>query len=297
MPTGRNGIKRILQGIYQAQNNVCLVGNKRTGIPVPRHVIVNCADPRVDPSRYAELDTGEMFLIRNAGNLIPHPNRVTNVAAATEPAVLELAFTKFFTVKQVAVCGHSNCKAMAFLHSMKDDPNIFTVDTASELKLCNNPLRTWIVNHGTRSLAHFLNLEYTQFSVPLVVNAELPDIKLEAWIDPENQYAPEDKLAIINSLVQLENAGSYEFMKPSLESGKVLLHALWYDVHTKVTMVFSRNEKRFIPLYDPSTIDVLVQEAKDTVSKVKAKVAIDKETLEKSLKSVEMENAQCSHKN
>ena len=101
MPTGRNGIKRILQGIYQAQNNVCLVGNKRTGIPVPRHVIVNCADPRVDPSRYAELDTGEMFLIRNAGNLIPHPNRVTNVAAATEPAVLELAFTKFFTVKQV----------------------------------------------------------------------------------------------------------------------------------------------------------------------------------------------------
>ena len=101
-------------------------------------------------------------------------------------------------------------------------------------------LRTWTVNHGTRSLAHFLNLEYKQFSIPLVVNAELPDIKLEAWIDPENQYAPEDKLAIINALVQLENAGSYEFMKLSLESGKVLLHALWYDVHTKVTMVFSR---------------------------------------------------------
>ena len=53
------------------------------------------------PSQYAQLPVSEMFQIRNAGNLVPHASHVTAHTAATEPAVLELAFTKFNTVKQV----------------------------------------------------------------------------------------------------------------------------------------------------------------------------------------------------
>jgi hypothetical protein len=74
----------------------------------------------------------------------------------------------------------------------------------------------------------------------LLVNAESPYYKLEAWIDPENNYDDVDKLAMINSLMQMENVASYNFMKPGLESGKLLLHALWFDVEKNSVMVFSR---------------------------------------------------------
>ena len=99
MPTGRNGVQKILGGILLAQRK--LQAEKRSVRVVPRHVIINCVDPRVAPSLYAQLDINEMFLIRNAGNMVPHPALVTSKTAATEPAVLELAVTKFNTVKQV----------------------------------------------------------------------------------------------------------------------------------------------------------------------------------------------------
>ena len=102
MPTGRSGVKKILEGVLQAHKG--LPPNETTGRLVPRHVIINCVDPRVAPSRYAQLNVSEMFLIRNAGNLVPNSSFVTSQTAATEPAVLELAFTKFNTVKQVALC-------------------------------------------------------------------------------------------------------------------------------------------------------------------------------------------------
>ena len=142
MPTGRSGVKKILEGVLQAHKG--LPPKETTGRLVPRHVIINCVDPRVAPSRYAQLNVSEMFLIRNAGNLVPNSSFVTSQTAATEPAVLELAFTKFNTVKQVALCGHSDCKAMRFLHSMKDDPQIFGSDMASgsnKPQPCDNPLR------------------------------------------------------------------------------------------------------------------------------------------------------------
>ena len=74
----------------------------------------------------------------------------------------------------------------------------------------------------------------------MLVSAESPFYKLEAWIDPENHYEDHDKLAMINALVQMENAASHNFMKTGLESGKHLLHALWFDVEKDSVMVFSR---------------------------------------------------------
>jgi len=261
-------------------------------------VIVNCVDPRVSPSHYAQLNVSEMFLIRNAGNMVPHSSFVTTQTAATEPAVLELAFTKFNTVKQVALCGHSDCKAMKFLHSMKDDPQMFRSDVAevsNQPQICNNPLRTWIVNHGARSLAQFLRLEAKQFRAPLLFNTESPYFKVEAWIDPENKYDEVDKLAMVNSLIQIENIGSYSFMKPGFESGKLLLHGMWYDVARDSVMVFSRSEKCFIPVEDASTIDLIVKEAKETVVKIKSiKVSVEREAIEAAVESARSQGSQCN---
>eukprot|EP00092_Neocalanus_flemingeri_P005270 GFUD01005670.1.p1 GENE.GFUD01005670.1~~GFUD01005670.1.p1 ORF type:complete len:324 (-),score=70.41 GFUD01005670.1:102-1034(-) len=293
MPLGKNGVRKILEGVVRFHQGIPPAEN--AGKTLPRHVLVNCVDPRVAPSKYAQLTSSEMFLIRNAGNLVPHSSIVTPETAATEPAVLELAITKFNTVKQVALCGHSDCKAMNFLHGLKDDPSMFQSAIGSKPLICETPLRTWIVNHGARSLAQFLRLQHSQFSIPLKINAESPLYQLEAWVDPENNYNSTDKLAMVNCLVQMENIASYNFMKPGLQSGKTLLHALWFDVEKDSVLVFSRSEKRFIPVEDSSTIDLIVKEAKETVSKLKSiKVAVEKEALEAAIETTRLQSSQCN---
>ena len=54
-------------------------------------------------------------------------------------------------------------------------------------------VRTWIVNHGARSLAQYLQLEAQQWRAPLTFTAESRGLQLEAWVDPENKWEPHDK--------------------------------------------------------------------------------------------------------
>lgn len=41
--------------------------------------------------RFTQTQVGDMFIVRNAGNMVPHSSLVSPTAVATEPAVLELA--------------------------------------------------------------------------------------------------------------------------------------------------------------------------------------------------------------
>ncbi len=73
----------------------------------PRALFITCSDSRIDPNLLTQTEPGELFIIRNAGNIIP-PYGATNggEGAAVEYAVQVLG------IKQVIVCGHSHCGAM-----------------------------------------------------------------------------------------------------------------------------------------------------------------------------------------
>lgn len=73
----------------------------------PKTLFIACSDSRIDPNLITQTQPGELFVIRNAGNIIP-PFRAANggEGAALEYAVAEL------NVKQIIVCGHSKCGAM-----------------------------------------------------------------------------------------------------------------------------------------------------------------------------------------
>jgi carbonic anhydrase len=73
----------------------------------PRALFITCSDSRIDPNLLTQTQPGELFIIRNAGNIIP-PYGATNggEGAAVEYAVQVLG------IKQVIVCGHSHCGAM-----------------------------------------------------------------------------------------------------------------------------------------------------------------------------------------
>jgi carbonic anhydrase len=73
----------------------------------PRVLFITCSDSRVDPNLITNAQIGELFVIRNAGNMIP-PYGATN---GGEGAALEYAI-QALGIEQIIVCGHSNCGAM-----------------------------------------------------------------------------------------------------------------------------------------------------------------------------------------
>lgn len=122
-----------------------------------------------------------------------------------------------------------------------------------------SPLRAWLCEHADTSLEKFQNLQETGLDKPIIFSSETPLRKFVAYIDPENQFAIEDKLSQVNTLQQIENIASYGFLKKRLESHDLHIHALWFDIYTGDIYYFSRNSKRFIPV-DETTIDRLLKE-------------------------------------
>jgi len=53
--------------------------------------------------------TDYSFIVRNAGNLVPHSRLYGIDSTTTEPAALELGVV-VNNVKHIVVCGHSDCK-------------------------------------------------------------------------------------------------------------------------------------------------------------------------------------------
>lgn len=75
----------------------------------PDCLFVACSDSRVAANVFASTDPGDLFVIRNVGNIVPkHPNSGSTVAG------LEYALN-VLKVRHVIICGHSDCGAIRAL--------------------------------------------------------------------------------------------------------------------------------------------------------------------------------------
>ena len=73
----------------------------------PRALFITCSDSRIDPTLLTQTDPGELFILRNAGNIVPSYGTVVGGSTATiEYAVAVLG------VQHVIVCGHTDCGVM-----------------------------------------------------------------------------------------------------------------------------------------------------------------------------------------
>lgn len=73
----------------------------------PRWLFITCSDSRVVPDLILGTGPGDLFITRNAGNVVPiTSNDVDGVTATIEYAV------EIIRVKHVILCGHSDCGAM-----------------------------------------------------------------------------------------------------------------------------------------------------------------------------------------
>lgn len=80
----------------------------------PKALMITCADSRIDPNQITQSRAGDLFLVRNAGNIIP-PFHVTQGA---EAASVEYAM-EVLNISHIIVCGHTDCGAIKALANPK----------------------------------------------------------------------------------------------------------------------------------------------------------------------------------
>jgi carbonic anhydrase len=73
----------------------------------PEACFITCSDSRIDPTLITNSQPGQLFIVRNAGNIVPCYGTANNgELAAIEFAVIGLG------VKDIIICGHTQCGAM-----------------------------------------------------------------------------------------------------------------------------------------------------------------------------------------
>ena len=90
----------------------------------PEALFITCSDSRVIPAMITGARPGEIFELRNAGNIVPPYGRP---GACGEAATIEYAL-EVLGVQDIVVCGHSHCGAMGALKSGDDLSSLPGVD-------------------------------------------------------------------------------------------------------------------------------------------------------------------------
>lgn len=90
----------------------------------PRTLFISCSDSRLVPELITQREPGDLFVIRNAGNIVPSFGpEPGGVSASVEYAVAALG------VEDIVICGHSDCGAMTAIANCQCLDHMPTVAT------------------------------------------------------------------------------------------------------------------------------------------------------------------------
>ncbi|MFC7327392.1 SulP family inorganic anion transporter [Marinactinospora rubrisoli] len=181
----------------------------------PQALFITCTDSRVVPNVITASGPGDLFTLRNLGNLVPpHEPRASRAHDASVGAAVEYAVA-VLEVPAVVVCGHSHCGAMqALLEGVPAEAG--DSDTAHVAR--------WL-RHGAATLARF------------------PD--LSASLPPAERV---DRLGRLNVVQQLEHLLGYPAVRRRYEEGRLELTGLYFDLETARVQVLDERRERFLPV-------------------------------------------------
>jgi carbonic anhydrase len=112
LPRTRNDImQKLIKGIHHFQQSIfdtqkSLFERLAHG-QQPLALFITCSDSRINPNLLTQTQPGDLFILRNAGNIVPP----YGASKGGEAGTIEYA-VGVLKVKDIIVCGHSLCGAM-----------------------------------------------------------------------------------------------------------------------------------------------------------------------------------------
>ncbi|MFB6708881.1 bifunctional SulP family inorganic anion transporter/carbonic anhydrase [Streptomyces sp. NPDC056333] len=197
----RTGAHRLASGLSSFQRNTApLVRDELARLARegqrPSQLFITCADSRLVTSMITASGPGDLFTVRNVGNLVPPPGAEAgddSVGAAIEYAVDVLK------VESITVCGHSGCGAMQALMGTRPD----TPQTS---------LWRWL-RHGLPSLNRMTSRHHAWARI----SGRLPADEVE-------------QLCLTNVVQQLDHLRAHESVARRLAEGALQLHGMYFHV-------------------------------------------------------------------
>lgn len=187
----------------------------------PDTLFVACSDSRVVPNTFASTNPGDLFVMRNVGNLIPPCDKYgVSTGDEAEAAAIEYSVSNL-KVSDIIVCGHSECAAMRAL-----------IGDRSKLDMPN--LKSWL-RHGDEAL-ELLNSGVT--------------------IDPS--LPTHNQLSQLNVLLQMEHVKTYPQVKKRIEDGTLAVHGWWFDIAKADVYALDQEQKKFV-LIDEKEAERIIQ--------------------------------------
>ncbi|MGK8507025.1 bifunctional SulP family inorganic anion transporter/carbonic anhydrase [Nocardia asiatica] len=158
----------------------------------PHSLFLTCADSRIVPNVITNSGPGDLFTIRNVGNLHPADGSDASIEAALSFAVDHL------TVRNVVVCGHSSCGAMkALLTGISTGPGLDTW-----LAHARPSLDAYRAGHPVRAVAAAAGYDETA------------------------------QLSMVNVAVQLETLRRHPVIRQAAATRGLTVSGLFFDIST-----------------------------------------------------------------
>jgi carbonic anhydrase len=172
----------------------------------PDALFIACCDSRVVPNLFASTNPGDLFVVRNIGNLMPPSSAPLHDASA--PAALEFSLSTL-NVSNIIICGHSECGAMQAL--------VDGIDT-----VCCPHLKSW--------------LKYAEPALEKTRAGHIVNPSLSLY----------NQVSQTNVLQQVDHIKSYAAVQEKLAQKKLQIHAWWFDIANADVYCYEEGLHQFI---------------------------------------------------
>lgn len=219
-------MKKLIKGIVDFHNNLrpdyretfarLALGQS------PDSLLIACSDSRVAPNLFASTEPGDLFVIRNAGNLIaPCGKDGLSLSDESEAAAIEFSILGL-NISDIIVCGHSECGAMKILEE-------------GRRPLAAPHLYSWLRHAG----------------------GALEKVREGARMPAD--LALHNHLSQFNVLQQLENLRTYPVVRDRLEAGRLRLHGWWFDIGNAEVLSYDEKAKKFMVIDEAEASRILAR--------------------------------------
>lgn len=190
----------------------------------PETLFITCSDSRIIPSLITGSKPGALFSIRNIGPIIPPYPSLFSEAAALEYAL------STFNIKDIIICGHSQCGAMK---------GLLTEGLAETLP----SVALWLGN----------------------AEAVLDEMRHD---HSEHTADPQLKLSIAtkkNIVLQMEHLKSYPMVAKKLANKELTIHGWLYEFETGKIFIHEPHLNEFVQLEESDSLKFAIEERKNNI--------------------------------